>query len=1630
MASSGMKHGCRPAPLGIGGLLLAALFLFGVPKSNAQVHPYNASTFLSAVPSGSSSLGTPVSSLPAISGGTTICIGTTTSLSNSVAGGTWTSGNTSVATVSATGVVYGVAGGTSIITYTSGTNYTTVLITITYQIAGASSVCVGNVSTLVDTTPTGLWSSSNIVVANVSPLGVVTGMNAGVATITYARTGACAVTKAITVTANTVGAITGATGALQVCTGGTITVGDTTPSGTWSSSNNAMASISGAGVITAGGVAGSATITYSKSGCYQTKPLAINNTSSVGAITGTFSVCAGNVTSLADATTMGTWSLSNTSVATVNTAGVVKGLASGSDTVVYTKGGCSVFQVVTVSANPATPILGNANACVGQNDSLSNATSGGTWSLNYPTLATISATGVLTGIATGNVTVTYTYAGGCYVTKLVAVNAASSVGAISGTFAICQGTGTTLNDAVLGGSWSNLTPLVATVNSYGYVTGIAAGTDTITYTRLGCIASQIITVNPLPAAITTLHGKWAECAPNPYFATTVTDTLANATAGGTWSSSNTALATIGVVGSNGVVYGVSSGISGTGAVVITYQLPTGCYVTAKDTVYGPAAISGGDSVCIAPLTYLIMHDATLGGTWALSNTKASINSSSSTDASFTGVTAGVDTVKYTVTYSGLGCVSAAVITVNAAPGTISGLSTVCAGTTLSLTDTAAGGTWASSNTSLATISASGVVYGVATGAMYVTYTKNGCNVTKAIVVNSAPGAITSTHGSHKICTGLGVDTLTSTTPGGTWSASNGYASLLVTSLYQDTVKVTGVGGSNVYDTIYYNVGGCTVSFIDTIVSNSTLTSITAAAAADVCVGSAITFVSGGGTGTWSTNNTAIASISGSMVHASGNDSAYVSGIAAGMAIVTYTRTSDRCFKTLQVYVNAQPAAIAGASGAALTGIQYVCTNTGAANLVHLTDTLSDPTTGGTWSSSNNTIASVSSTGVVYGIGQGSATITYALPGGCASYQPIDVQPSPRTLRGASSVCTIAPGNVAWIVDTLGTSSSWSTSNASVASVTYYNSDSANLIGVAAGTANITYTIGNCSTYKTVTVGASNPTISGNTTVCAQSTNDTLKGTPTTGSWSMQTLYPAIGTASSSGLTGANAGKYIFVGGAAGSVILTYTNAGCYATTTMTVYANTLNPITGNNAVCVGGNTTLADGASGGVWTSGNTTVATITAGGAMYGVAAGSAIISYGIPNGGCYAFYSINVGNVTPAAIGGGTAPLCQGTTTAMTDATAGGTWTSDNTGVALINAAGVIYGVSGGTANINYTLTGCAPTAVQVTVNALPTLTTATGGGVECAGSSLAFTPSTSGGTWTSSATSIATVDASGVVHGVNAGTTNISYGLASGGTTCYAVFVDTVGASLDTIFGNPTKTHMCGGDTLNVRAGVAKGTWSSSNAGIAGVSFAVGSSSTGVVYANGNGVATITFTSFGNCATATRQDTVTMLGAITGSFSVCKTDSTDLSDATAGGVWSVNNTTLATINSSTGMLYGLLAGNDTVNYIMSGCKVSQPVYIAGCGLREGAQNGGIVTFADQVYTLFPNPSNGNITITQSVSEDGAVPVTVINYAGSVIYKGNVTFNGGKASLNVSGATPGLYMVLLNGSNGSATTLKMLID
>lgn len=1128
---------------------------------------------------------------------------------------------------------------------------------------------------------------------------------ANVYSVTTTTSAGCQTTVGTTVSVNPLpGSISGLS---ALCVNSSITLTDADAGGTWSSPNPTVI-VDATGGVVVGQYAGTAIVTYTlPTGCRATKSLTVNPQPTP--ITGTYQVCEGRTRALGNSTPGGTWSSSMSSVASVSSTGVVTGVASGFADIYYTltATGCSVTANMTVDATPA-PIGGSLQVCAGLISPLTDAVTGGSWVSSNTFVASVDgATGDAWGHVAGTSTITYTLPTGCRTTSVLTVNPLPA--AITGTSQVCEGLSTPLSDATSGGVWSS-SSIYASVSSTGVVTGMTAGVETITYQLpTTCIATKDVTVNTSPAAIA---GNTQVCAG-------LSTPLSDLTSGGTWSSGTPGVATI---SSAGLVNGVVAGNS-----TITYQLATGCKSTVEMTVNPlPSAITGTRQVCEGLTSPLGSTPG--GGAWS-----SSAVGTASIDASgiVSGLAAGVATITYELPTT---CITTADVTVNPLPAAIAGSSQVCEASSTALNDVTPGGTWSSSNTTAATVSSSGVVFGASAGATTITYAlPTTCISTYDMTVNPIPAVIT---GTPQVCEGFTTN-LGDVTPFGTWSSNNGTVA---------SIDATGTVSGFV-------AGVATISYTLSTGCNRTVTMVVntqpaaIAGATQVCQALTTALSNSVVGGTWSSSATTVATV--------GATSGIVSGLNAGNTDITYTMPGG-CNVNTTVTVNPTPAP--------MTGVSEICVNT--------TATLGDADAGGVWSSSLPALASVDpTTGVVTGLNMGTATITYTLPTSCITTAVATVDPIPAPIAGIGEACE---GASALFTDG-SAGGTWTASDPSIATI---NSSTGGINAITAGTMTVTYALSSgCLRTRDFIVNPLPAPITGTAQLCESGTT-VLADATGGGVWSSGSIITASINAAGS-----------VSGVSAGITGITYMlPTGCKAVTFVTV--NQLPaPIDGSPSVCEGQTTSLSDLMTGGTWSTGSSLIATanpIT--GAITGVLAGTTTVIYTLPTG-CLATRSILV-NPTPAAIAG--APqVCQGSSTPLSNTVPGGVWTSSNPTVAPISlTSGLLTGNNAGTVTVSYTLlTGCASYANMV-VNPLPS--PVSGSLNLCNSQTSILSTATTGGTWVSSDPLVATVTSGGVVTGVAPGNVSINYMLSTG---CARSSIVTVNA-LPSVFNMTGGGNYCAG------------------------------------------------------------------------------------------------------------------------------------------------------------------------------------------------------------------------------------------
>ena len=1376
---------------------------------------------------------------------------------------------------------------------------------IASPITGTPQVCQGFTTTLSDIDTSGTWSSSNNLIATIgSSSGILSGLAPGVDTITYTSPLACVNT--ITITINPAPATI--TGPDSVCVGSTITLNDDTSGGIWSSSNTLIGTVGSISGIVGGMSAGIDTIAYTlTTGCLAQKAITVNSLPNVGTITGMLTICPGASSTLSDGVGGGTWTSVTESTATIGSStGIVTGIALGTTTISYiVNSSCGIAAatiVVTVSATPeAGTITGILTACPGTTTTLSDAAGGGLWSSVNTAMATIgSLTGIVTGVAPGTSTISYTVNSSCgtvAATKIVTVNPSPDAGTITGTFTVCPSATTTLSDAAGGGTWSSVTPGIATIgSSTGVVTGIAPGTTTISYTvNSGCgtvAATRIVTVNPSPNA-GIINGILTVC---PGATTTLSDTVG----GGAWSSATPAVATVG--SSTGVVTGITFGTT-----TISYTVNNSCGIAAATTVVTVSAtpnsgiITGIAAVCPGAVTTL--SDVAGGGVWS-SVTTATATIGSSTGI-VTGVAPGTTTISYTVSSSCGTSAATRIVTVNPFPnaGVITGPASVCAGSVITFTDPAAGGTWSSSNANAVVFG--GVVTGVTAGVDTILYTVTSLSctstATKTVTVDATANAGVIT-GPSTVCTGSSI-TLNDLVAGGVWSASNADATVLAGFVAGVTAGI---------DTIMYKVSNsCGAdSATKIIVVNATPDAGIINGSSSVCVGSIISLTDPTADGEWSASNTSATVVDG-----------IVTGVIAGVDTIEYTVTNLSCTATATKTVTVDALADAGV----ITGPSTVCTGSAI--------TLIDLAPGGTWSASNAN-ATVTD-GIVTGVTAGIDTIEYIVVNACS-------------ISVASKIIAINATPDAGIIN-------------------------------------------------------------GPSSVCA-GTTITLTDPATGGEWGASNTNAAVADGLVTG---------ILVG--VDTIIYTVFNMGCTATVTKTITINSLpdaGSITGDSMVCAGSSITLTDTTGAGTWSASNTNASVLA--GVVTGVTAGIDAIMYTVSNtcGTSMASKMVMVNSMPDTGTITGPSSVCVGSSVTFTDTASGGTWTASNgNALALGN---LIIGAAAGTDTIIYTVSDlfCTASVMKtIMVNPLPDAGTITGPAVLCAGSSITLTDVATGGTWTSSNAAATVID--GIVTGVAAGSDTVIYTVSNvcgtdTATTTVAVFL----APSAPVISTQSPASVCSG-TMYQNFGAATlppaGTvynWSASNAAV----WAQGADHQyALVNFDEAGTAVVTLSATISGASCFSQSTFTVTVGNSVSTTpevvffnnhfVCTPANEDSYQ------WGYDN--ILTLDST------ILVGEINQDYLnespdfghkfywvmtsLNGC--SQKTYYITPAAITNVNNGAVD------ISVYPNPASNHITLEISSAVNGPVQAEVVNMLGQKIAALQISDN--KASIDVAAYPDGAYFV-----------------
>jgi alpha-tubulin suppressor-like RCC1 family protein len=222
-----------------------------------------------------------------------------------------------------------------------------------------------------------------------------------------------------------------------------------------------------------------------------------------------------------------TWSSSDTAIAVVNSGGLVTGRKVGSVSIVATSGnvaGIAKISVVaalppsissiTVAPSPAFVVVrGTQQLTATVRDALGKAIPNltVTWQSNNPGVATVSSTGLVTGVGVGAVVISANI-GGYLGTSSVTVQTSITLGpssvaiappsatvgigrTVQFTATATDSTGNTYPNATA--TWKSSNTAVVSISPTGLATGVSAGVATITGTAFGGSGTAAVTVQVL-----------------------------------------------------------------------------------------------------------------------------------------------------------------------------------------------------------------------------------------------------------------------------------------------------------------------------------------------------------------------------------------------------------------------------------------------------------------------------------------------------------------------------------------------------------------------------------------------------------------------------------------------------------------------------------------------------------------------------------------------------------------------------------------------------------------------------------------------------------------------------------------------------------------------------------------------------------------------------------------------------------------------------------------------------------------------------------------------------------------------------------------------------------------------------
>ena len=855
--------------------------------------------------------------------------------------------------------------------------------------------------------------------------------------------------------------------------------------------------------------------------------------------------------STADITDVASWISADSSIATIDEKGLVRtlkvssigisasyqGVTSNISTLTITDAIATKVSIIPPTTKLAKGLTLQLQAIATlSDDTTKDVSTQANWQSSNPTVLSVDDQGKATAIAAGDATVTATVQGITGQTTVSAVDlTVSQLQIIPATVQLAIGTTTRLTaiatfadqstqDVSSQVGWLSSNTAVATVDSTGLVTGVAAGSTILSASLLGVTTSTSIQVNNtsvsalqvIPAVTTIALGTKSQLQAIATFADGSTQDVSSQVQ---WSSHDPFIAgvdSLGLVTGSGI--GQATVTATLGAISRSATLTvTNAIATALQVIPPTASLPKGAKLqfqAIATFSDNSSQDVTSQVNWNSSdisvatinlNGEATAFSEGGADisANFLGVTS--NTVLLVVTNA---TVSSIQVVLNGGSGNLAKGSSVqfnaqavlSDGSTLDVSSQAA---WFSSDQTKVTINAQGLATGIAVGTSTISASLNGVTsagtvltVTNATVtqIQITPPSLTLAKGTKGKLTAIATYSDNSTQDVSSqvvWNSSNiGVATINlsgeVSAVSNGSATLTGRVGAVTSNGVSLSVTNASVNQIDLSATASTLAAGTKAqltAVASYSDGSSQNITP---LVSWSSSDSDVATVS---------TSGEVTAVSPGTAVITGSFAGQ--ISTLTVTVTAATVSAIQIS-TPLTSLALGTNGQLKALATYSDDTLVDVTGQISWSSSAPALVSVDANGQIKALAVGSAVISGSLGGTSAT---INIAATAATLTGLTidPIPNLASGNQAQLKATASFSN---LTSQDVSALVNWQSDNTGVVtvsgtglahGVAAGTANITASFLTGTDSKPITITAA--TLGSMTASCTTQVQLGLLGLP-------------------------------------------------------------------------------------------------------------------------------------------------------------------------------------------------------------------------------------------------------------------------------------------------------------------------------------------------------------------------------------------------------------------------------------------------------------------------------------------------------------------------------------------------------